>query len=209
LDGEYELYFFSTTNHLYNVSAHNNVLGFTQTSELPASGSITIPQGYYSPVELNNAIDGLLVAQNAGFSCSFDILTGKLTITNSINNFSLDFTQCPNIFKLLGNSTASTTPLASSWTGDLPVNLNPHDVMYVRLEQDEKRNFQGDEFFEQTFLISTNTLFGDVMRVDNQNNPKQNVRLRKTRNLWVLFFDKYGKELVLNDWTLILKKLSD
>jgi hypothetical protein len=207
LEGEYSLFYFSTTNHIFNVRSTNNVLGFTQASELPATATVTIPEGNYTTSELAAAINDILVVENAGFSCTLNSSNDKLTITNSLNNFTLDFTQSEEVHKLLGHLTRSTTTMAASWTATLPINLNSSPIIYICLEQDERRNFQGERFFGQTFLISSKALFGEVIRVDTTENfPTQKVKIRKTRNLNISFVDKIGTSLNINDWILILKQ---
>jgi hypothetical protein len=137
---------------------------------------------------------------------SYNDITGKLTIANAVNDFAFQWnSEATETFKLLGSPNTDFTAQVSSWTSPVPILLNTNEVVYIQVQEDIKRRFQGESGFQQTFLISSTSLFGEVIRIDGANNPTQSLILKKTRSLNIRFYNKYNQEIFFPDFTLIFR----
>jgi hypothetical protein len=191
---------------LYNViSGVNSTVDYTTTA--PASGTITLTEGYYTSAELAAHIQTVLQAIDANFTVSYNINTGKLTIANGVNDFSFDFTSGESqTHKLFGANYGATTE-GATYTSDFPILINPNDVIFIRINEDENRKLHTEDNFSQSFMISSVSLFGEVMRIDSESNlTDQVIKLRKSRKLEIAFYNKYNQQLAIKDFTLILKR---
>ena len=98
--------------------------------------------------------------------------------------------------------------LANTWTSDYVADLNSQPYFFIRLDEDISRRFETEDHIDLTFLISNDSEFQENIRIDDKNNPTQEVDIRLTRKLKISFHDVNGNYLDFsnNDWILILKQ---
>jgi len=131
----------------------NSALASTVPVVSVGSGSISFTEGRnYSAAELATALQTKLVALGltGTFTVTFDVNTGKFTISNTLNVFTLDFTNAPVIAKYLGFSAAlQTATLRSGTIYDLVstnvINLQRYDsiTLYCGVALNNNNNVLG------------------------------------------------------------------
>lgn len=206
ISGNWSLYYFSMTNHLYNVTSENNVV----YGDLGGAFSFSIPPGSYSYVDLTSQLQTQLnVVDPGNFTVTYSLITGKYTVTNSTNNWYWTFgtNTTSSAYKLLGSlATDSTSALA--WTSDVTADLISRPVFFIEFREDVDRRFVDSDHLTASFMISSDSLFQEAIRVDNMNSPTQDITFKLTKNLTVHFLDLSGNALDFSnhDWFLVLKK---
>lgn len=207
INGQYKLLSFSFTNNLFNVNETNNKIYFREgVSDLVA----TLTNGYYDITSLKDNISSAMNNVATGtISVSIDTDTNKYTITNPFaTNFYFTFgTNTSNSSrKLLGfnenNGTHST-----SHTSNIPVDLNLHQNIFIKISEDNKKYVVGENYFNTSLIISGTASFGETLRYINDDNYNQYINIKNTKQIHILIHDKDYNTLNLNsEYSLILQK---
>ena len=145
------------------------------------------------------------------FTCSYDSTTGKLTFTETTGD-SFSFTFATNTSntgrKVLGFNATDTTS-TTTHTSEICIDLAPHKVMYISLNEDTFRSVNGKQM-NSSLVISADSSFGSVLRWKEGSHYSQYVKFSNTPNmLSYKFHDEDFNELDLNgmDWILVFVRV--
>jgi len=110
---------------IYNISSS------LKTNTFKVNGStVTLEEGCYEDgYNLASQIQSKLQVIDSNYTCTFDNITKKITISNSSISFDLNFDDS-NIHIILGFSGNKSS--ANTHTGDYPINLIPFACIYLQ-----------------------------------------------------------------------------
>lgn len=124
--------------YIFSASKGNTTFQVKLTAS-PSYTTLTIPDGNYTAVTLEDELTTLLQTIDANFTVEISFTTGKLTIKNLVNNFDINFTTDPSnivypfgLGVLLG-FTASTYTNKSTLTGERFVNLVGDNYIFLQV----------------------------------------------------------------------------
>ena len=128
-------------NSFYNLSNNNSNNTITFKEGANAYTTLTIPSGSYDILELSDKLKELLEAQSTTFgnsytyTFSYDKINNLLTITNSGNDATFDFTTNTTCRRFLGfTSSIQTINSADGITSDRAVDItDTRNSIYIRL----------------------------------------------------------------------------
>lgn len=212
LEGTYELANFNITNSLYNVvSNENDTIYFEHSTDGILTAYLT--SGYYSAstllTEIKTKMDILGVAN---YTITYSTITGKYTFTPSAGNFGFIFlTNTGSSARYLLGKNAVDDVLASSQISDNVIELKLHDIIAVKIAQDNGTHTTLGDGTECSFIIPIkDKTFGQVIHYQRNTNFGQYAVFGSSiSTLDIDLFAGDGDLLQTNgiDWCMGLKKL--
>lgn len=201
IQGKHCLELFTMNNNLYNVEATNNVIYIEATT-------LEIPPGNYNYVDLASTVETLLQTIDANFTFTYDTNTAKYTITNT-TNFDLEFSNTINSAASLLGFTDEDNLAILTLTSPNISSLSTTPLFFIRIDQDIRRRYIGNSYFDASFVISDKSNFNEVIRVDSVNSPRQEIDLRLCRELQLNFINSDGlpMDMTNTNWIMILKSI--
>ena len=206
--GLYRFKSFVATNNIYNVTDYNNKI---YVNENNIDYEISLTNGYYDTTALTSHLSTKLNDDLLGtVTVVFDDNTHKFTISDTLPiYFKFGSSTQNSARKLLGFNETDGTPLVSTQTSDLPVDLNPCKNMFVTITEDDNRSVEGIDFFNCSLVINGTAGFGEVMRYIDIDNFAQTLKFSKNiKQISVSFHDASNNTIDLNsEYQIILEKL--
>ena len=206
LSKQYRLYMFQMENFLYNVTSTNNKLYITINS-IPVV--VTIPNGFYGGTDLADNLQTQLIATYPNFTATYSSITGKIIFTNDTNiSFTHETNTSNSSHKLFGLNAVDTTP-ATSYTSPNICKLITKPFIKLVIKEDTNKEFKDKDNVEASFLIHSNTSFGDNLIFTPDHYKPNIVCFNGNKILTLLFLDHDNNTMELNgaEWRIILEKL--
>ena len=206
ISGTWKLLSFQMTNNLFNVDDTNNTLYINENG---IDRVITLTNGFY---DINSLQTELTTAIN-------NIASGTFTITSNSNTRQYTFVSTSNFGFTFGSNTNSSArkligmnetddSQALTHTSDIPIDLNKHKNLFIRISEDENTDVFSLSFFDTSLAINGTGSFGDMYRFDSDDNYNQYVRFRDTKKLEFKFHDIDNNVLDLNsDYVILFEKM--
>jgi len=198
-------------NTVYNINSNNNTFLWEESA---GGGQIssTLTNGSYSAQTFATMLKTVMDADSnnsQSYTISYNIDTGKYTISSSAN-FSLYFSQMNStIAKMMGFASTSDQTGSSSYTSTNVCNFSFSDFISIKITQFEdnmKKNIYGGSiYYDHTFIIPNNTNFSDIISyhndVDDENEIVFNIS-KSFKFLNISLRDENNNILDLNgnDW---------
>ncbi len=212
LEGTYELSTFNITNSFYNVvSSENNIINFTHSTDGALIAILT--PGFYTPLTLLTEIKTQM--DSAGvitYSIDYSTSTGKYTFTPSAGTFGFTFltNTSSSARRLLGKNEVDDIT-ASSQVSDNVIELKLHDIICIKIAQDNGTHVTLSDGTECSFIIPIkDRTFGEVIHYQRNTNFGQFAIFNSSiSTLNIDLFANDGDLLQTNgiDWSMSLKKL--
>ena len=204
--GKYQLLSFSFTNNLYNVNENNNKIYLNENGiDLVA----TLEEGFNDMNDLKTNISTALNAVCDGvITLSYDSTTNKFTISNDTHSFYFTWgTNTTNSARILLGFDQTDGTNATSHISDNPADLNTYKNIFIDISDNNKKNVQGVNYFNASFILNASSSFGEIFRYINDDNFDQYAYFKNTKNLEVSCHDDNGNTITLNsNYCMILKK---
>lgn len=203
--GKFKLLSFTCTNNIQNVNEYNNIVYITENS---VDYQIELPTGYYDIYDLKSMLEDEIGSMLMGtFSVDLDEQTRKYTFSNTIPfYFKFSTNTSKSARKLLGINAVDTSS-STSYTSDVPVDVNTYKNIFINILQHDDRNIRSINHFTTSFIINGSASFGETLRYINQDNFDQYAKFEKTKTLTIRFHDINYNPIDLNsDYQIILQR---
>jgi len=201
----------------YSISEYNKNNTFNiyeSTTEI--NGTITVPDGNYTADQLTTILTDLInntLSTSTRFDVTLDDYTGKITITNTTNNFTLDFNTNNVIYKCFGwflGFRKKKYEDSISYTSEAVCNLNYSQYIYFSLND---YNIYNCDFVIAIFkdkFIDNNLIAKIPIKVDNFNvllNDNSDFISKERRffgpidysKISIKIYDQYGTIININN----------
>ena len=204
--GSWKLLSFNMTNNLYNVDNTNNKI---YIDEGGTDRVITLTNGFYDinslKTELTTEINNICTGT---FTITIDTNTRKYTFS-STGNFGFSFgSNIENSARKLIGMNASDDSQTTSHSSDIPIDLNKHKNLFIRIREDENNDVFSVSYFNTSLAINGNGSFGDLYTFTSDDNYNQLVRFKHTKKLKLSFHDVDNNIVALNsDYAILFEKV--
>ena len=206
MKGHYKLLSFQVSNSLYNINSNNNQFILTETS---TQNTITLENGNYTPNDLSTEIKTQLdtTFTPSIYTVSYSDITGKYGISNgNSDTLKIEFTGLSNpCHNELGFSNSDIV-IGTLITSTKPIDLNSIKNIFIQVDEDRNKVYQGQNFFRTSLRVPVNNLFGNLINfTPEHDNEDQSILIEHpTKVLNIQFYDKDLNLLQLFNWSIIL-----
>ena len=213
VNGTYALSTFSMTNNLYNVVLNENDKMYMVHS-VDGANTLTLTPGTYNSATLLTEVKVQLDSvSGVVYTITYGSTTGKYTFTPNSGNLNFAFLSntTASCRYLLGFNEADGIP-AASIVSDNPIDLKLHDIIAIKIAQDNNAHLTLPGGTEASVLIplEASILFGQVIHYQRNRNFGQFVKFSsEISNLDISLFAGDGDLLPNNgaEWCLSISKL--
>ena len=205
ITGKFKLLSFTCTNNIQNVNEYNNIVYITENS---VDYQIELPTGYYDIYDLKSMLEDEIGSILMGtFSVDLDENNNKYTFSNTLPFYFTFFTNTSKSARKLLGINAVDTSSSTSYTSDVPVDVNTYKNIFINILQNDDRNIRSINHFTTSFIINGSASFGETLRYINQDNFDQFSKFEKTKTLTIRFHDINYNPIELNsDYQIILQR---
>ena len=207
INGSWKLLSFHMTNNLYNVSNSNNTI---YIDEGGIERVITLNNGFYDINSLKTELTTSINAITSGtFTITIDTDTRKYSFSSTANfGFTFGSNSSNSARKLIGMN-ATDDSQATSHSSDIPIDLNAHKNLFIRISQDDNNDVLGLSYFHTSLAINGAGSFGDLYTFVSDDNYDQYVRFKQnTKKLEISFHDVDNNTVELNsDYAILFEKV--
>jgi len=211
-NGNYLLTSFSMSNNLYNVVAGENDKLYVEHS-VDGNNTLTLTPGKYSSstllTELKTQLDSISAVV---YTITYSATTGKYTFTPDSGNFGFKFsTNTTASCRFLIGKNAVDDVLGASQVSDNPIDLKLHDIIAIKILQDNNSHgtLSGGTEFSVLIPLDSSVAFGDTIHYKTNVNFQQSFAFSSAVNtLDIELYAGDGDLLPINgtEWCMSMKK---